>query len=467
VTLGKSSSPLFGVFQLEVNMRFRKKAGRGTALVALTAATTLVAAGCSAGSLGSSDEGAGGEAGAVTITWLTGSQDTEVASAKAAMEAFKAANPNITIEHDTRPGGSEGDNLVKTRLATGEMADVFIYNNGSLLQAIKPEQNLTPLDDQPWASTLDKTFVDSTKAADGKLYGGPYGTVQGGAVLYHIPTYEKLGLEIPQTWDEFMKNNDEVKKAGIAPVIQSYGETWTSQLFVLGDYHNVEAQVPDFAAQYTAGKMKYANTPAALEGFKHIQQVQEGGYLAENYRSAELNDGIKMIAEGQGAHYPQLGNTSANIENVAPGKSKDVGFFPIPGSDPASFGMTVWPGNGMYIPKTVEGEKLDAAKKFVEFMTTQPGCDAYAKGTPPSGPFLTTNCKLPADVSQVAKDTASYLEAGKASPALEFKSPIKGPALEQICIQVGTGQVTAEEGAKLYDEDVKKQAQQLGLPGWD
>jgi raffinose/stachyose/melibiose transport system substrate-binding protein len=448
-------------------MRFSKTGRRSSAFAALATAGMLFAAGCSAGDLGSSEEGAGGEAGAVTLTFLTGSTDTEVASAKAIIDAFKAANPNITITHDTRPGGSDGDNLVKTRLSTGEMADVFVYNNGSLLQAIKPEQNLTPMDDQPWVSSLDQTFVDSTKAADGKLYGGPWGTVQGGGVLYHIPTYEKLGLEIPQTWDQFMQNNEEIKKAGIDPVIQSYGETWTSQLFVLGDYHNVEAQVPDFAAQYTAGKMKYATTPAALEGFKHIQQVQEGGHLNKNYRSAELNDGIKMVAEGQGVHYPQLGGVTANIENVAPGKSNDVGFFPLPGNDPATFGLTVWPGNGLYIPKTVEGEKLDAAKKFVEFMTTQQGCDAYASGTPPTGPFLTKNCKLPADVSQAAKDTQSYIDSGKASPALEFKSPIKGPALEQICIQVGTGQVSAEKGAALYDEDVKKQAQQLGLPGWE
>ena len=448
-------------------MRLRKKTGRGAPFVALAAASMLFAAGCSAGSLGSSEEGAGGEAGAVTITFLGGATDTEVASSKAIIEAFQAANPTITVKHDTRPGGSEGDNLVKTRLATGEMAEVFNYNNGSLLQAIKPELNLVPMDDQPWVSTLDKTFADSTKAADGKLYGGPWGTVQGGAILYHMPTYEKLGLEIPETWDEFMKNNEAIKKAGIAPVIQSYGETWTSQLLILGDFHNVEAQVPDFAAQYTAGKMKYANTPAALAGWQHIQQVHDAGYLNKDFASAELNDGIKAVAEGKGAHYPQLGGVSANIENVAPGKSKDVGFFPIPGADAANFGMTVWPGNGLYIPKTVEGERLDAAKKFVEFMTTQQGCDAYAKGTAPTGPFLTTNCQLPTDVSQVAKDTKSYIDSGKASPALEFKSPIKGPALEQIVIQVGTGQASAEEGAALYDADVKKQAQQLGLPGWE
>ena len=52
------------------------------------------------------------------------------------------------------------------------------------------------------------------------------------------------------------------------------------------------------------------------------------------------------------------------------------------------------------------------------------------------------------------------------TPALEFLSPVKGPALEQITVEVGSGLRSAEDGAKLYDEDVKKQAQQLGLEGW-
>jgi len=447
-------------------MRFTKKAGRGTALMALAAATTMFAAGCSAGSLGSSS--GGGSAGATTITFLTGATDTDVASAKAVIDAFQAANPNITIKHDTRPAGSEGDNLVKTRLATGDMAEVFIYNNGSLLQAIKPEQNLTPLDDQPWAGQLDQTFADSSKGSDGKLYGGPYGTAFGGGVLYNIPVYKKLGLEIPKTWDEFMKNNETIKKAGIDPVEQTYGETWTSQLFVLGDYHNVEAAVPDFAAKYTAGQLKYATTPAALAGFQHIQDVKDAGYFNKDFASAKLNDGVKAVATGTAAHYPQLGASANNIENVAPGKSNDVGFFALPGPDAATNGMTVWPGTAaMYIPKSVEGDKLEAAKKFIAFAATTEGCDAYSKGSPPQGPYLSKACKLPAEVSQVAKDTQGYFQSGKASPALEFKSPIKGPALEQICIQVGTAQVDAKKGAELYDQDVKKQAQQLGLPGWE
>lgn len=447
-------------------MRFSKTGRRGVALMAFVAATTLFAAGCSAGSLGSSS-GDQGSAGGTTITWLVGSDDNTTRMVKEVVTAFQAANPGITVKTEPRPGGSDGDNLVKTRLSTGEMAEVFTYNNGSLLSALKPAQNLTPMDDQPWAAQLDKTFKDST-TVDGKLYGGPWGSAQGGAVLYNIPVYKKLGLEIPKTWDEFMKNNEAVKKAGgIAPVEQTYGETWTSQLFVLGDYHNVEAQVPDFAAQYTAGQVKYATTPAALAGFQHIQEVHEAGYFNKDFASAKLNDGIKAIATGTAAHYPQLGGVSANIENVAPGKSKDVGFFPLPGNDAAKNGMTIWPGNGMYIPKTAEGDKLDAAKKLVAFVASQPGCEAQTKGASPTGPYLTTACPLPSDVTQVAKDTKTAIDSGKASPALEFKSPIKGPALEQICIQVGTGQVSGDKGAALYDQDVKKQAQQLGLPGWE
>jgi len=448
-------------------MKFTKTARRRVALVAASTAGALLFAGCSAGSLGSSD--AGGQAGATEITYLTGATDNEVAATKALIEAFQAANPNITIKHDTRPGGSEGDNLVKTRLATGDMAEVFVYNNGSLLQAIKPEQNLVPLDDQPWAGEIDELFAASSKGSDGKLYGGPVGTAFGGGVLYNIPLYEKLGLEVPTTWAEFMANNEKIKADGsAAPVEQTYGETWTSQLFVLGDFHNVAAAVPTFAADYTANKVKYATTPEALAGFEHIQLVADAGYLNKDFASAKLNDGMKAVATGTAAHYPQLGASAANIENVAPGKSNDVGFFALPGPDAASNGMTVWPGtSALYIPKSVEGDKLDAAKKFITFATTQEGCDAYVTGSPPQGPFLSNACKLPADVSQVAKDTQAYFESGKASPALEFVSPVKGPALEQICIQVGTGQVSGKEGAELYDQDVKKQAQQLGLPGWE
>ena len=81
-----------------------------------------------------------------------------------------------------------------------------------------------------------------------------------------------------------------------------------------------------------------------------------------------------------------------------------------------------------------------------------------------------TRVASPADVDAVAQAVADMLpyfeEEGRTAPALEFLSPIKGPALEQITVEVGSGIRPAAEAAALYDQDVTKQAQQLGLEGW-
>ena len=83
---------------------------------------------------------------------------------------------------------------------------------------------------------------------------------QGGGILYNKKVYAELGLRVPKTWADFMANNAKIKAAGIDPVIQTYGDTWTSQLFMLGDFYNVAAQEPNFAANYTANKAKYATS---------------------------------------------------------------------------------------------------------------------------------------------------------------------------------------------------------------
>ena len=81
-----------------------------------------------------------------------------------------------------------------------------------------------------------------------------------------------------------------------------------------------------------------------------------------------------------------------------------------------------------------------------------------------SGPFDAAEAAL---LKDAVSDLMPYFEKeGGTAPALEFLSPIKGPALEQITVEVGSGIRSAADAAKLYDEDVKKQAKQLGLPNW-
>jgi raffinose/stachyose/melibiose transport system substrate-binding protein len=89
-----------------------------------------------------------------------------------------------------------------------------------------------------------------------------------------------------------------------------------------------------------------------------------------------------------------------------------------------------------------------------------------ANAIAPSGPYLIKGATLPEDVLPAVHDIQSYIDSGKSAPALEFVSPVKGPRLEQITTEVGSGLRSAEDGAALYDQDVETQAKQLGLPGW-
>lgn len=424
-------------------------------------ALALAVAACSPGDLGSSDS-----EGRTTITFLVDNSDASIRPAEGLAKAFMAKHSDIAVEVETRPQGGEGDNVVKTRLSTGDMTDMFLYNSGSLLQALKPEETLLALNSEPFTGRLSDTFVPTVSSGD-QVFGAPFGASVGGGVLYNRTVYERLGLSVPKTWAEFMANNAKIKAAGVAPVIQTYQDTWTSQLWVLADFHNVAVAEPDFADRYTANETSYAKSAAAAQGFRHLQEIHDAGYLNEDFASEKYEDGLKELATGAGAHYPILTFVIGTLAANNPDAVDDVGLFAVPGADAARNGLTVWMPGGVYVPKTTEGGKLAAVKRFLDFVASPEGCDVQTKAYAPTGPYVVDGCELPADLPRAVRDMLPYFETdGAATPALEFASPVKGPALEQITVEVGSGIRSAADGAALYDRDVAKQAKQLGLPGW-
>jgi raffinose/stachyose/melibiose transport system substrate-binding protein len=396
--------------------------------------------------------------------------DTNATQARMAglIAAYTAKHPNVTIEVETHPGGAEGDNLVKTRLATGDMPDIFYYNSGSLFQALNPTETLVDLAAEPFIANIAESWLP-TVTADGGIYGVPTEGSLGGGILYNKRIYNDLGLTVPKTWAEFAANNDAIKAAGIAPVCATFGATWTSQLFVLADYYNVQTAVPDFAEQYTANQAHYADTPAALAGFQHLQEGFEKGWWQEDYGVDTFEIGQQKLADGVCAHYPMLSFAVGPIAENFPDKVDDIGFFGQPGADAATNGTTIWAPAATYIPKTTEAKgeaTLAAAKDFLGFIASVEGTEAMTAGVAPSGPYVIKGSTLPDTVPAAIKDIQPYIDGGNNSVALEFLSPVKGPSLEQLTVAVGSGLNTAEEAAALYDQDVEKQAQQLGLPGW-
>ena len=98
-----------------------RRFGSASATTALVAAAAL--SGCSAGDIAGGDD----EGDENTLTFLVDNSEDTTAAAESLADAFEATHDGVTVTVETRPQGAEGDNVVKTRLSTGDMTDVFQY----------------------------------------------------------------------------------------------------------------------------------------------------------------------------------------------------------------------------------------------------------------------------------------------------------------------------------------------------
>ena len=111
-------------------------------------------------------------------------------------------------------------------------------------------------------------------------------------------------------------------------------------------------------------------------------------------------------------------------------------------------------------------DKVEHALRFLEGYIQPDTIEEYAKFRKADGPYVVEGAGLPDDAHEGVKQMLPYYENGKTAPALEFITAVKGPNSPQICIEVMSGIVSAEDGAAKYDADVEVQARQLGLEGW-
>lgn len=416
---------------------------------------TLVFAG------GGQDQGQGGGAGAVpkeTVTVLVG-RSTRLDGIQKIWEEIEKRY-NIVTEYEVRQTGAEGETLVKTRLASNSMADIFNFNTGSKINDIQPERYC--LDLSEYKPKLVEGYIESS-SVNGKLYSIPLDySSYAGIVMYHKGIYKQLGLSIPKTWTEFLANCDKIQATGITAVLGAMKDTWTSQMFFLGDEYNVESAMPDWPQQYTANKAKYATTPAALRSFQKLADVSK--YLNKDYLANTMPQGLEMLVNGQAAHFAMQAHRLAAIEMDYPEKINDIGIFPVPGDNPNDIGITVWMPNGWFVNK--QSKKLDTVKKWLDFFISEEAWKLFTSVQKPGGPSMVKGLAMPSDVIPGIREQQQYYDSGKYKPALEFVSPIKGPNLEQLCIEVLSGRMTPLDAAKAYDQDVQKQAVLLNLPGW-
>ena len=328
--------------------------------------------------------------------------------------AFEAENPDIKIEIETHPGGGEGDNLVKTRLATGDMPDVFRYNAGSLFRALNPPETMLDLTNEPFVANVIDSFKPVV-SVDGKVYGVPEEAAMGGGVLYNKKIYADLGLSVPEVLGRVhgQQREDQGGRQGAGhPDLRRHLDQPALRARRLLQRAGGGARLRR-EIHRQPGEVRHHACRA--EGLQRQEEVFKAGYLNEDFAAAKFDDGLRMVATGEGAHYPMLTFAIGGIAQNYPDNLKDVGFFAMPGDDAASNGLTVWMPAAVYIAKTTEHP--DEAKRFVAFIASTKGCDVRSAANGATGPYLIKGCTLPADVPPAVADLLPYFEKDRRNRA--------------------------------------------------
>ena len=263
---------------------------------------------------------------------LDGNAET-VATMEALTAAYTAAHPDVTFEIENRPGGAEGDNLVKTRLATGETGDILQYNSGSLFQALKPAGHAGRSDATCRAGQCHRQLQAGRHRAGRHR---PRRAVRRGDGRRHLLQQEDLRRTWPDacprpgpsSWPTTKRS----RRPARSPWPRPSATPGPASCSCWRDYFNVQAAVPTFAADYTANKAKYATTPAAMAGFQHLEDVFKAGYLNEDFGVGQVRRRRAHGRHRRGGALPDADLRHRQHQAELSRKtSNDVGFFAQPG----------------------------------------------------------------------------------------------------------------------------------------
>lgn len=140
--------------------------------------------------------------------------DSEREEMRAALDAFEAANPGITVEMQTIAWGDSRDQFLR-EAAVGQGPDVvhiaFVWTQ-EMAEAgiVLPIDELTQYGEFP--NGFDDFIATDLTAYEGQNWGVPW-SADTWAMVYRTDVLEEAGIEdLPRTWDELLADSRAIKE---------------------------------------------------------------------------------------------------------------------------------------------------------------------------------------------------------------------------------------------------------------
>jgi raffinose/stachyose/melibiose transport system substrate-binding protein len=365
--------------------------------------------------------------------------------------AFNEQHPDIQVVFSPS-APPEYNAVLNSKLEAGSAGDLItcrpfdpsleLYNQGHL-------ESLNDLAGMENFSDVAKSAWITDDGSD--VFCVPMASVIHG-FIYNQDIFNELGLEEPQTYEEFIEMLGTIQEAGYAPLVMGTADQWEAATM---GYQNIGPnywQGEEGRRGLIEGTIGY-NEGGFLEAFEALAEWQP--YLPEGYQAMSYPDAQNFFAFGMGAIYP-AGSWDISVFN--PLVDFEMGAFAPP---PPAGQDTCYISDHTDIAMGINAASpnKEAARTFLEWMTTQEFAELYANALPGFFPLANHDVTLDDPLAQEFLSWRDECESTIRSSyqILSRGTPNNENDLWNASAQVLNGTQTPQEAAD---------AVQRGLESW-
>ncbi len=362
-----------------------------SAALGLTAAASLLVAGCSSGSPAASAS-AGVPSGPITLT-LAGWSLSTTPEFKTLADGFHAAHPNVTVqlkEYDA----TNYDTQMIADLAAHSAPDIYVLKNLKNFYTYQSGGQLVDVSDVAKSLSGDVGGL-SDYQVDGKTYAIPY-RQDSWVLFYNKALFDTAGIAYPDgswTWDKYVSVSEQLTTA-----LRGKGSK------AVGDYQHIwQSTVQGFALAQTPGAQLTTGDFGYLKPYYNRALALQNAGAQPNFGTVSTNKLTYQAQFGkQQAAMMLMGTwyiaTLLKQQGTGDADTFQWGMAPAPQYDASTTGTSATPvtfgdPTGLGINPAISADKVSAAKAFLEYAAGVQGAKSLA------GIGIT-----PADTAAVAAD---------------------------------------------------------------
>ncbi len=238
--------------------------------------------------------------------------------------------------------------------------DVVVWQTGERINQYIRQNLVLPLTELWRQQDLNKIFTADMRNVvthQNQIYSLPLYYSQW-FFLYNKALFNKLKLEVPTNWPEFINILNVLKINDIPPIAIGSKEPWFVSIWF--EYLNLRINGLNFHNAFIKGQVP-ATSDEIIQVFKYWQDMLTNGYFFHGY---DIRDYLPLIYRQQAG----ISLVNSNVESFIPPDVKEkIGYFNFPLMDNQHGKIQVTPINVMFIAKL--SQQQQAAKAFITFFS--------------------------------------------------------------------------------------------------